>query len=244
MKTSIIILTRNKIKYLKLCIASIKKYTKNINYEIVVIDNNSTDGTVEWLHKQKELIKIYNDRNLGFSGGNNQGIKAAKGDNIMFLNNDVIVTTKWLENLITCLYSSRKIGAVGPLTNYCSNAQSIQLPYNSINEMELTARKFNVSNKGKWEERNRLIGFCLLVKKEVVSKVGLFDERFFPGNFEDDDYSIRMRKLGYKLMLCKDTFIYHYGSKSFYNTNYLKLLDINKKKFEEKWNVRYEDILK
>ncbi|MEM5687388.1 hypothetical protein AAHB49_17780 [Bacillus cereus] len=74
-------------------------------------------------------------------------------------------------------------------------------------------------------------------KKEVIDKIGLLDERFSPGNFEDDDYSFRIRREGYKLILCKDTFIHHFGNTSFKEVavNYNSLLEENSKKFEEKW---------
>ncbi len=99
------------------------------------------------------------------------------------------------------------------------------------------AEKYNYSEPKKWEERLRLIGYCMLIKKEVIDKVGLLDEIFTPGNFEDDDYSLRMRKAGYKLMLCKNSFIHHFGSASFekISKEFSELLIKNRKKFFEKW---------
>lgn len=236
MKTSIIILTYNKLEYTKQCIESIRKYTKRNSYEIIVVDNNSLDDTKEWLKEQDDIIAIFNDENLGFPKGCNQGINISKGDNILLLNNDTVVTTNWLENLITCLYSSSEIGAVGPVTNACSYYQAIETKYNSMEEMQVFAEKFNKSDKNKYEERLKLIGFCMLIKKEVIEKAGLLDEIFSPGNYEDDDYSVRIRKAGYKIVLCKDTFIHHYGGTSFKTSNeYVELLKRNEKKFEDKW---------
>lgn len=245
MKTSIIILTYNNLKYSKLCIESIREYTLKGLYEIIVVDNKSTDGTVQWLKCQKDIKKIYNNVNLGFSKGCNQGIKVSSGENVLLLNNDVIVTSNWLKNLKECLYSSERIGAVGPVTNNCSNYQRINVNYSSIREMQVFAKKYNLSNPQKWEIKNRLIGFCFLIKKEVINKIGFLDERFTPGNFEDDDYSMRIKKAGYKLILCRDTFIHHYGSVSFMepsrNSN---LLALNKKKLEDKWKIKYEDLIR
>lgn len=241
MKTSIIILTHNGLLYSKKCIQSVRKYTEK-NYEIIVVDNNSTDRTKSWLSAQKDIKVIYNSENLGFPRGCNQGINAACGDDILFLNNDVIVTPNWLKNLRECLYSNKDIGAAGPITNKCSNDQSISLPFDSINEILRWCKKHNVSDHNKWEYKSRLIGFCFFIRKEVIKKVGFFDERFSPGNYEDDDYSLRIRKAGYKLVLCRDTFVYHYGGISFSKYNYLKLLEINKNKFEEKWGAKYNEI--
>lgn len=236
-KTSIIILTYNNLDYNKICIESIKKYTKKGTYEIIVVDNHSTDGTVEWLKTQEDLIVIYNKQNLGFPKGCNQGIEIAKGDEILLLNNDTIVTPRWLENLRECLYSSDDIGAVGPVTNSCPNYQTIPTNYTNVEEMLQFTESYNISNPEQWEEKLRLIGYCMLIKKEVIDKIGLLDERFTPGNFEDDDFSLRMRKEKYKLMLCKDTFIHHFGSISFNQDNkkFIELLKVNSDKFQKKW---------
>lgn len=237
--TSIIILTCNKFDYNKLCIESIRQYTEPNSYEIIVVDNHSTDGTVEWLQNQRDIKLILNKENVGFPAGCNQGIKVACGDSILLLNNDTIVTPNWLANLRRCLFSSPDIGAVGAVTNSCSNFQSIPCDYSSIEEMQRFAKQINNSNPGLWEDRTRLIGFCMLIKSEVIAKIGLLDEEFSPGNYEDDDYSLRIRNAGYRLMLCRDTFIHHFGSVSFgeQSAHHSSLLEINKGKFRKKWGV-------
>lgn len=238
--TSIVILTYNNLEYNKLCIDSIRKYTRKGTYEIVIVDNNSTDGTREWLKTQNDLKVIFNDENTGFPKGCNQGINASeKNNDILLLNNDTIVTPNWLENLKICLYSSKNIGSVGAVTNSCSNHQTVQAEYKNIQEMMEFAEKYNKSNSSLWEERVRLVGFCMLIKREVVDKIGLLDEIFTPGNFEDDDYSLRIRNAGYKLILCKDSFIHHFGSASFNKNNqkYAELLNTNRRKFRKKWGI-------
>ncbi|MGM7702951.1 glycosyltransferase [Pseudalkalibacillus sp. Hm43] len=236
MLTSIVILTYNQLEYTKLCIDSIRRYTKPGTYEMIIVDNHSTDGTPEWLHEQDDLKVIYNSVNEGFPKGCNQGIEISNGDNILLLNNDTIVTYKWLENLTDCLYSSDNIGAVGPVTNNCSYYQAIKVNYNDIDQMQTFARNYNQQNCD-WEERIKLIGFCLLFKKELVHKIGYLDERYTPGNFEDDDYSYRIKQCGYKLMLVRNTFIHHFGSISWKDDpyQYTELMTINAKKFYDKW---------
>ncbi len=232
MLTSIIILTHNQLKYTKECIESIRKYTDQQEYELIVVDNASNDGTVQWLQQQQDILMIENAENMGFPKGCNQGIRKAKGENILLLNNDVVVTKNWLKNLLTCLYAEKNTAAVGPVTNSASYYSAIPISYTNIQEMQEFASEFNQSNSEKWEERMKLIGFCMLIKKTVLDEIGLLDERFTPGNYEDDDISLRIYQKSYKLFLCRDTFIHHYGSASWKedNINFSIVLNKNSKK--------------
>jgi O-antigen biosynthesis protein len=244
--TSIVIATFNKLDYTQQCIQSIRDYTEAGTYEIIVVDNHSTDETVEWLQQQTDIKTVFNKENMGFPKACNQGIEVAMGNSILLLNNDTIVTAGWLDNLTGCLYSCDEIGAVGAITNNCSYAQSIPVNYTTIAEMQEFAKEHNRPNQSAWEERLKLIGFCMLIKKSVVNQIGLLDERFTPGNYEDDDYSLRIRLAGYKLLFCKDTFIHHYGSVSFREAppEYIQLMSNNKQKFMDKWGIDPEDAFK
>jgi len=246
--TSIVILSYNTLDCTKLCIESIRNYTKKGMYEIIVVDNASVDGSVEWLKLQLDLRCIYNEKNLGFPKGCNQGIAIAAGSEILLLNSDTIVTPRWLEQLRLALYSSEKIGAVSCVTNSCSNFQKINVPYKNMSEMISFANDYNKIDPQKWEERLKIVGFCFLVKRSVVEKIGGLDELFSPGNYEDDDYSLRIIEAGYTLLVCKDTFIHHFGSLSFTRSldgiefvekqkMYLKFLKKNLVKFEKKWGL-------
>ncbi|MDP4098590.1 bifunctional glycosyltransferase family 2 protein/class I SAM-dependent methyltransferase [Paenibacillus sp. P96] len=237
MKTSIIILTYNQLEYTKLCIESIRKYTEPRSYEIIIVDNASSDGTTDWLKGQQDIKVIFNESNLGFPKGCNQGIEIASGDNVLLLNNDTIVTERWLEQLTYALYSDDSVGAVSCVTNNCSYGQKISTSYQDLKQMQQFASQYNVSDPTKWDERLKLIGFCYLIKGSVLKKVGALDEMFSPGNFEDDDYSLRIRKAGYKLLLCRDTFIHHFGSVSFGRmpSKYSQILRNNARKYETKW---------
>ena len=238
--TSIIILTYNQLEYTKLCIESIRKFTPQDSYEIIVVDNGSSDGTVDWLKEQNDIKVILNKENLGFSKGCNQGINVSIGENILLLNNDTIVTPNWLYNMDRSLWKEDKIAAVSCMSNYVTNNQQIEVEYTNIYSMLAFALNFNILNFDKHDQMDKLIGFCMMIKKEVINKIGLLDENFLIGNFEDDDYCLRMRKAGYKLILCKDTFIHHFGSISFKNTPTLDIFEIsriNEEKFKNKWNL-------
>ncbi len=237
-KTAIVIITYNNLDYTIDCIESIKKYTKKGTYEIIIVDNMSTDGTREWLKKQSDLKIIMNDYNVGFPKGCNQGIEEANPDfDILLLNNDTIVTTNWLENLNKCLYSSNDIGAVGAVSNHDENLQGVDFTYDDFDTMQELAKINNISNKDKWEEKAFLIGFCILIKREVINKVKSLDEFFSPGYIDDNDLSLRIIKAGYKLMLCHDSFIHHYLGSAFRKdlNKFYPILYKNREYFKLKW---------
>ncbi|MGP1574295.1 glycosyltransferase, partial [Selenomonas sp.] len=247
-KTSIIILSYNTLELLQLCIASIREFTEAGTYEIIVVENASKDGSIEWLKAQTGLTCIYNEENQGFPGGCNQGLEIAVGTELLLLNSDTVVTKDWLKNLRFALYSSPKVGAVSCVTNHCSNNQRIDVSYESIEAMLAFAADYNRSNPALWEKRTKLVGFCFLFKREVFERVGFLDVRFNPGNYEDDDYSLRILRAGYDLLLCRDTFIHHYGGASFekklavrnaaeMKERYNAALMRNRKIFFEKWQA-------
>ncbi|NFF81660.1 methyltransferase domain-containing protein [Clostridium botulinum] len=242
---SIIILTYNNLEYTKVCINSIRKYNLNNNYEIIIVDNNSTDGTVEWIKAQNDLKYILNKENKGFPAGCNQGISIAKENNDIFLlNNDTVIMANSIFNLRMGLYSDEKIGATGSVSNSVSYYQQINEQYDNFDEYINFSLNNNITDEKSYEQRVKLVGFAILIKRNVLDKVGLLDERFTPGNFEDDDISFRILKEGYKLLLCKDSYIQHFGSVSFKNKDikYDELLNINNNKFKEKWGFYSKEI--
>lgn len=236
---SFVILTYNQLEYTKVCIESIRNYCNKDTYEIIVVDNHSTDGTMEWLRVQEDIKVIYNDDNKGFPKGCNQGIEIANKDNdIMLLNNDTVLMINSIFNLRMALYSEENVGATGAVSNSVSNCQMISEKFDNFDEYIKFATKNNITNESSYEERVKLVGFAMLIKRNVLEKIGYLDERFTPGNFEDDDISLRIIMSGYKILLSKDSYIHHFGSVSFKNVKggYNELLEKNNKKFIDKWS--------
>lgn len=235
--TSIVIPTYNQAALVRQCIETIKWNTPE-PYEIIVVDNASTDGTAAYLRsKCTEVRYRVLDRNYGFAGAINAGLMMAKGRTIVLLNNDTLVTHNWLGNMLRCLNSDERIGMVGPITNYISGSQLVKVPYETLPDMPEFARRNNRPDPSRWRETDQLIGFCLLFRRELFEEVGYFDEGFEIGNWEDNDYSLRVRLLGRKLMIADDSFIHHIGSVSIkaVGDKMTKVNDQNEKFFHRKW---------
>lgn len=250
--TSIVILSYNTLEYLQFCIASIRRYTKAGSYEIIIIENASTDDSAEWLCEEQtgstDLRVLYNHTNVGFPKGCNQGMEIARGDEILLLNSDTIVTPRYLEQMLTALYADESNGAVSCAANNISNFQQIETDgYTDIAGLERFAEGYNHTDPSKWEQRTMLVGFCFLLRRSTYEQLGGFDEAFSPGNYEDADYSMRLLRAGYHLIYAGDTFIHHFGSASFVkrktknagkmNKKYGGILTRNRRQFFGKWDV-------
>ncbi len=235
---SIVILAWNEIAYTRECLDSLARRTA-YPHELVLVDNGSTDGTGEYFTSIPGATVLRNEVNLGFPRGVNQGIRAAKGDLVCLLNNDTVLTPNWLDNLVTCARSDPRVGLVGPRSNYVAGPQVLPVNYQSVQEMLGFATEFNRPDPRRWFDQDTLVGFCLLIKREVINKIGLFDEQFGVGNFEDNDYCLRARQAGFRLVCAGDTFVHHYGSRSFTGNkvDYRQLMQENRIRFEFKWRA-------
>ncbi len=239
--TSIVILTWNQLDCTRECVASIRQFTPE-PHEIIFVDNGSADGTVKWL---RQLVRenanyrlIENLKNLGFAKGCNQGIEAASGEYILLLNNDVVVTENWLSGLLEAHRLGPDAGIVGPMTNNISGPQQVlQIGYQSLEGLAEYAQQFRATNRHRIIPMRRIVGFCMLFPRELVEKIGLLDEQFGTGNYEDDDYCLRTALAGYRNIIAGDVFIHHYGSRSFIGNrvDYGEAMTGNGKRFQEKW---------
>ncbi|WP_343066721.1 glycosyltransferase [Dissulfurirhabdus thermomarina] len=238
---SIVILTYNQLRYTKRCVESLEAHTPE-PHEVIFVDNGSTDGTRKWLarrvkrHPRWRLVA--NEKNLGFSKGCNQGIQAARGRTILLLNNDVVVTEGWLSGLLECLESAPDVGIVGPMTNEISGPQRVPEPgYRTLEELPAYAAAFREAHRHRRIPCRRIVGFCMLFRRELVERIGPLDERFGTGNFEDDDFCLRAAVAGYRNLIAGDVFIHHYGSRSFAGNrvDYASSMAGNRDRFREKW---------
>jgi GT2 family glycosyltransferase len=229
---SIILLTRDDGDYLRECLAAVKKHT-DVPHEVIVVDNASRGGPPKNLGSAR-LIR--NEANRFFAAGNNQGILAARGEHVVLLNADAVPGPGWLSLL---LRRSRDPGAglVGPCTNFASGVQHVVSPgYASMREFPSFARRWAREHAGKSREAHRLIAFCLLIRREALDRVGLLDERFGPGGYEDYDYCLRVRQAGLRILLAEDAFVHHYGAKGYGGLDYARMRLVNRELLAMKWS--------
>lgn len=191
------------------CINSICQHT-SYPYQLIVVDNNSSDGTANQLKKDKGLRLVALNKNIGYAGGANRGINAGNGDYIFILNQDIIVTHGWLEPLVQCLKSSPSIAVVGP---------KMITPDGRIASAGVVGTELNPKLRGflepdrpdrynKVESCVSVLGACYGIKRSLLPVIGYFDESFFM-YFEETDYSFRVRSLGYQVVYCPLSCIYH-----------------------------------
>jgi len=241
-KCSIVIVSYNNVELTKQCIESIVARTTYPNYEIIIVDNASSDGTDDMLHEmqnQHAMMKvIINNSNRGFAAANNQGIVLAEGEYIVLLNNDTVVTDDWLEAMLRHL-QNENIGMVGPVTNSIGNEAKIDTHYLNLEQMHDFASRYTVAHAGSHFDISMLAMFCVAMRRDVFNEIGTLDEMFGLGMFEDDDYSRRMHAAGYRTVCAEDAFIHHYGQASFGKLietgEYQALWDRNQAYFESKW---------
>ncbi len=241
--TSIVILTYNGLEHTKRCLASIKKCTPE-EHELIIVDNASTDGTIEFLrgYTEQNASVIANKRNRGFAGGMNQGIGMAHGGVVVLLNNDIVVTEGWLARLHEPFRQFSKCGLVGPMSNFVSGEQLVKdVPYatGDTEGLHRFAEQWARAHKGQTVPTMRLVGFCLAIHREVIDKIGGFDEQFFPGNYEDDDYCLRAIIAGFEARIARDAFIHHVGHVGFGSdgVDLGTALSDNRRRFRVKWGI-------
>lgn len=234
-KLTIITVNYNTKNFLLKSIKSIYKTIKNISFEILVVDNASFDG-VEKALKQNfpEVNFIQNNQNLGFAKANNQAIKKAKGEFILLLNPDTVLTQGAIETMLSYMEKHSKVGIVGPYlingygnTQLSYNLSSFLFPatdqvidyvYERIHFVKKTLLLTTRIENKKPKEVALVMGACLLTKREVFNTVGLLDENFFMFG-EDTDFCYRAKKQGFKIIFLPQAFIIHYGGRS---SRYLK----------------------
>lgn len=245
-RVSVVVVTFNNLAFTKLCLASLLLNTSYANYEVVLVDNASTDGTPEYLRavvEQNPHVRVLeNARNTGFAAASNQGLAAAQGDVLVLLNNDTIVAPTWL-GLLEHL-ADPGVGLLGPVTNRIGNEAEVETDYRTYGGFLKAAAQRRETERGARTPLGMAAMFCLAFRRDVFTRLGPLDETFGSGLFEDDDYAMRAHAAGLGVFCAEDVLVHHFGEASFGDLapsgDYARLFEANRRRFEEKWGVSWQ----
>lgn len=221
MKISIIILSYNDYSGTTgSCLSALYNDPSCKTWDIIVVDNASPDAvTQEALQNaqaQYPAVRfVFNPNNMGYAAGNNVGIRQATGDVVILLNSDTQVPVGMTDRLAAHFLSNPQLGMVGPVTNAAGNEQAIFAPADSIEGKIEQGLRYANSGSNELLTCYRMDFHCVAIARQVINKVGLLDEEFGRGYYEDFDYSLRVKQAGFNLRVAEDVFVYHRGSASF-----------------------------
>jgi GT2 family glycosyltransferase len=241
---SIIVLANNKAEFTYKCLESICANTE-IPYEVILVDNGSTDETDILCERLKNVKTIINKENVGFIRGCNQAAKQAQGKYLMFLNNDAIVTPQWLSNMVKTIERSSLHGAVGcKLVNLSGKLQEAgSIIWSDGTAMGYGRGDYAFNPEYSYQrEVDYCSGACLLVRLDVFRRLGEFDERYAPAYYEDSDLCMGIHRLGYKVVFDPGVMVFHHEFTSIGSFEDARLLmESNRKRFVKKWGTQLKE---
>ena len=228
-RVDIVVCVHNALDHVERCLSSVLRAT-NLDYRLIVVNDGSnaeTTASLRRLSAQRSAVQLIETNGpLGYTRAANRGLRASTAATVVLLNSDTIVSRLWLEGMLECMESGEELGMVGPLSNAAS-WQSIperfderggwavnDLPsgYNVDEFSELVYR----ASECQFPRVDFLNGFCLMIERKVIEKIGYLDEATFPRGYgEENDYCLRARSAGFELAIADHCFVYHAKSRSF-----------------------------
>ena len=213
MDFSIIIVSYNTKALLKDCLTSVFSQTKGINFEVLVVDNGSNDGSVKMVKKRfPQVILIENRKNFGFARANNQGLRKAKGQYLLLLNSDTKIVDNALKELVSLAKKEKDLGIAGPkLLNPNKTAQPSTGPFYTLPVVFLSLFRGDRFLRRSYQSKREVewvSGACFLINQEIIEKIGFLDENFFM-YVEEMEYCFRAKKAGYKTYFYPQAEVFH-----------------------------------
>lgn len=242
---TIIVVTWNGLEYTRRCLETLRANTNDGAYRLIVADNGSTDGTIEYLRANPWVTCIENGKNLGFARGNNVAIAAADPDSdILLLNNDTeIVQPDWVEQLQATAYSSPGVGVVGCRLRrphgMLQHAGTYMPPIYWGQQIGSEEKDVNQFNRDRSVEG--VVFACVFIKREVINTIGMLDEAYV-SYFEDSDYCLRAREAGYDVVCCGGATVVHHENVStrINGVAHEKIYLSSQRTFRSRWESKLE----
>jgi glycosyltransferase involved in cell wall biosynthesis/tetratricopeptide (TPR) repeat protein len=236
--TSVIMLNLNGQGHLQGAIESLRRHTTG-PVEVIVVDNGSTDESLPWLRAQGDVVLREMGENVGAPAGRNRGLEIARGDSVLFCDNDVVFTPQWRELMLTHLDAWPDIGAVGPMSDVVVGGQLVDHEPGPNDDIAAWGEQWTKNHRGQSQWVLRLILFCVMMRREAIEEVGGIDPRYGRWGFEDDDLSLRLARAGWHQRIARDCFIQHLGSRTSKSANldYQALLIQNWERFKARWGL-------
>lgn len=236
-KCDVIVLTWNKLDFTRKFVTSFLECT-TVPCHLIIIDNASSDGTKDYLEAltrtntgSHRVEVIFNKENSGYVGGVNQGIAISQAPYVCLANNDLIFTKGWLGEIISIFEKDSRIGVLNP-----NNGSEVA--HEDKRFLASSSDKLKEKYRGMFAEKTFCTGFCMLIRREVIARIGALSDEFAPYFFEDTDYSLKTLKAGYLIGVAKGAFVWHKEHASLdtvKETSREKVFSRNKKIFQEKW---------
>jgi GT2 family glycosyltransferase len=245
-KVTIIVVTHRNRALCEACLGAVTRNTPWPGLEVFVVDNGSRDGTARMLEELRardhRVQVISNDDNFGFARATNQGLRRARGEIVVLLNDDAIVGPGWLSRLVMHLESDARLGLVCPVTNEIGGDAKVPVTYETFREMEQFAIARAQKYAGQRRATKTVALFCAAARRSTLASVGFLDERYEVGMFEDDDLSLSLHRHGMHLAVAEDAFVHHVGQATFgrlSDSEYLAIWEANRRRYELKWGERW-----
>lgn len=204
------------------------------NYEVIVVDQGSLDGSVNVIRNKFRDVKIIqNEKNAGFAAGNNIGMENGRGDYFFLMNNDMVVHKDWLSELVKVAESNKEFGIVGSMILFYDKPDTIDR-LGSIESNRITGAVTpyarDIKDIGQFTEPLETHFLNGLIRRDVIEKIGSYDEKMFAGGFEEVDFCSRARKAGYKTIVVPTSKLWHKGSRTIKRGSYFLIFNSYKNK--------------
>jgi GT2 family glycosyltransferase len=238
MQCSVIIPCHGGAALTEACVVSLLAQAGSHDLEILLVDNKNEPETARLAALHPCIRVLPQPHNRGFAGGVNQGLAAARHPYLLVLNNDTLAAPHLLTRLHATLAADVRIGMAAPVSNYVKGEARLDVGNRGATAAGLAAIEDELTSAaGIAQDVSSLSGLCILLHRTTLEQLGPLDERFGHGNYEDDDWSLRARILGYRLVIARDAFLHHEGHQTFKSLgiDLKEQLQLRRAQFVAKW---------